>query len=427
MNRISLKRVICLSATLVVLSANAAEPEVWSQFRGPTAMGATAQTGLPLQWSADENVLWKTDLPGNGTSSPIVFGDQIYVTAYTGYLVPGQDRGSLDNLRRHLLALDRNTGKLKWDRPVAAKLPEEENIRDHGFAANTPVADASGVYVFFGKTGVIAFDHDGNERWRADVGSGTHGWGSGSSLLLHNGLLIVNASVESESLIALDPQEGTRKWEVDEIREAWNTPVVIQAASGREELILSRHGEVMAFAPMTGESLWTCKTDITWYMVPTAVAAEGVVYVLGGRSGVASLAVRAGGSGDVTGSHRLWTSTSGTNVPSPIVHEGHLYWVSHDGGIAYCADVNSGEVVYEQRLGRFGQSYASPLFAEGRIYYFDRSGKCVVVAAKPEFELLATNLLNDGSRFDASPIVDQGRLLVRSGRALYCLAKTDGS
>ena len=401
------------------------DDEVWSRFRGPTGMGVSTAKGLPLQWSPDENVRWKIDLPGSGTSSPIVFGDQIYVTTYTGYLVPGEERGTLEELKRHLVALDRESGQIKWDRAIAAELPEEENIRDHGYAANTPVADASGVYVFFGKTGVIAFDHDGNQRWKADVGSKTHGWGSGASLLLHNGLLIVNASVESESLIALDPSNGSERWKVDQIREAWNTPIVVTSESGREELIVSRHGDVLAFDPITGDSLWNCKTDITWYMVPTAVAADGIVYVLGGRSGTAGLAVRAGGSGDVTDANRLWTSKSGTNVPSPIYLDGHLYWVSHDGGIAYCAKAESGELVYEERLSRFGQSYASPILADGRIYYFDRGGKTVVVPAKPEFEILATSSLKDGSRFDASPTVDGNRILVRSGKSLYCLAKSE--
>ena len=159
--------------------------------------------------------------------------------------------------------------------------------------------------MFFGKSGVLAFDHDGNQLWQADVGSNTHGWGSGASLLLYKNLVIVNASIESESLVALDKRTGEQRWRAPEIREAWNTPILVTAESGREELVLARHGDVLAFDPESGSPLWSCETDIRWYMVPTAVAADGVVYVFGGRSGTASLAIRAGGSGDVTSTHRL--------------------------------------------------------------------------------------------------------------------------
>jgi outer membrane protein assembly factor BamB len=159
-------------------------------------------------------------------------------------------------------------------------------------------------------------------------------------------------------------------------------------------------------------------------MVPTVVAADGIVYYLGGRSGVTAGAVRAGGSGDVTETHRLWTSKTGSNVTSPIYFDGHLYWMSEKMGVAYCAIAATGQLVYEQRLNRFGGAYASPVLAEGRLYYFDRWGSAIVLAAKPEFELLAKNTIEgDRTRFDGSPAVDGSRLLVRSGKFLYCLGQ----
>jgi outer membrane protein assembly factor BamB len=384
-------------------------------------MGVSHATGLPLQWDDNKNVAWKTPLPGSGASSPITFGDHIYLTCYTGYFVPDESRGSLDQLQRHLIALRRDNGEIVWDRAIPAKLPEEESIRDHGFAANTPAADSERVYAFFGKTGVFAFDHQGQQLWQADVGSKTSGWGTAASPLLYKDLVIINASVESESMVALDRATGEEKWRAPKIRESWNTPVIVTAESGRKELVVARHGDVLAFDPDTGTPLWSCQTDITWYMVPTGVAGDGVVFYLGGRSGTAALAVRTGGSGDVTATHRLWTSKNGSNVTSPIYLDGHLYWMSHDGGIAYCAKADTGELVYEQRLERFGQVYASPVLVENRLYHFDRNGKSVVLAAKPEFEQLAMNVLEDRSRFDASPAVDGNRLLVRSGKFLYCL------
>ena len=419
------KRVLASACVLITLwpsIAFCAEPS-WSSFRGPNGMGASAAKGLPLTWSESENVAWKTPLPGPGASSPIVFGDRIYLTCYTGFFVPGEEGGQQENLKRHLIAMKRADGSIVWDKAVAAKLPEENQIRDHGFAANTPAADAERLYVFFGKTGVFAYDHSGKQLWQADVGSKTHGWGTSASPVLYKDLVFINASVESESLVALDRRTGKEKWRANGIREAWNTPVIVTAKSGRKELVVATQGKVMAFNPDSGEPLWTCKTDIGWYMVPSVVEADGVVYCLGGRSGVAALAVRAGGDGDVTETHRLWKSMKGSNVSSPVYLDGHVYWMHEQRGVAFCAKADSGEVVYEQRLDRAGQVYSSALLADGRIYYLTRDGKTFVLAAKPGFEQLAVNDLRDGSLFNGTPAVDGNRLLIRSDKFLYCLAK----
>lgn len=401
----------------------AASKTDWPAFRGPTFMGTTDSKGLPLTWSDSENIAWKTKLPGPGASSPIVFGDSIYLTCYTGFFVPGESGGSQEDLKRHLVKMKRSNGEIVWDQQVSAKLPEENSIRDHGFAANTPAADAERIYVFFGKSGVFAFDHSGKQLWQADVGSKTHGWGTASSPVLYQDMVFINASVESESLVALDRKTGKEKWSVGGIREAWNTPVVVTAESGRKELVIATQGKVLAFNPDTGKPLWSCNTDIGWYMVPSVVAAKGVVYCLGGRSGVAALAVRAGGNGDVTESHRLWTSMKGSNVSSPVYLDGHLYWMHEQRGIAYCAKADTGEVVYEERVEQAEQVYSSALLGDGRLYYLCRNGRTFVVAAKPEYELLATNNLRDRSLFNGSPAVDGSRLLIRSDNFLYSIGK----
>ncbi len=395
----------------------------WPRFRGPSGMGTSRATGLPVTWGQQENVIWKTALPGPGASSPIVGGDHIYVTCYTGYFVPGQPEGNLEELERHLIALRRGNGEIIWDQPVPAKLPEETRIRDHGYAANTPAVDADRVYVFFGKSGVFAYDHDGHQLWQADVGSKTSGWGTAASPVLYKNLVLINASVESESLVALDRQNGQQKWRAEGIREAWNTPLIVTTDSGKDELVVATHGKVLAFDPDSGAPLWSCETDIGWYMVPSAVTAEGIVYFLGGRSGVTSLAVRAGGRGDVTATHRLWTSTKGSNVSSPVYLNGHLHWMHEKLGIAYCAKADTGEVVYQQRLDRAGQVYASPLLAEGRLYYLTRRGTTFVLSATLQFKQLATNELGDGGLFNGSPAVSGNRILLRSDKYLYCLGQ----
>jgi outer membrane protein assembly factor BamB len=408
-----------LAAAPVTREAHAND---WPGFRGPTGMGVTSAVGLPVQWSESENIAWKTPLPGPGASSPIVFGGRIYLTCYTGFFIPGETGGSQENLKRHLIAIDKNNGRILWDKAIAAKLPEEEKIRDHGFAANTPAADSERVYVFFGKSGVFAFDHAGNQVWQADVGERTNGWGTSASPVLYDNLVLINASVESQSLIALDRSTGAEKWRVNGIKESWNTPVIVTAESGRKEAVVARQGAVLAYDPLTGAELWSCKTDIGWYMAPSVVAADGIVYCLGGRSGVAALAVRAGGSGDVTSTHRLWTTTKGSNVPSPVSLDQHLYW-SHESGVANCAKISDGELVYQKRLDRSDTIYASALLGDGKLYYLARNGRMFVLAAKPEFEQLGKNDLNDGGIFNASPAVDGSRLLIRSDRFLYCIGK----
>ena len=392
-------------------------------FRGPGGQGVSTAKALPVEWSESENIAWKIPMPGPGASSPIVFKDHIYISCYSGFFVPGESAGSQKELKRHLLCLDRKSGKTLWEKSVAAKLPEEDSIRDHGFAASTPAADEDHVFCFFGKTGVIAFSHDGKQLWDADVGSKTHGWGSSASPVLYRNLVLINASVESNSLVALDRVTGKELWRAEGIREAWNTPVVVTNLDGKPELVIAMQGSIQAFKPTSGEQLWTCATDIGWYMVPSVVAHNGIVYCLGGRSGTAALAVKTGGSGDVTKSHRLWTSVKGSNVTSPVFHDGHLYWMNDNQGIAYCAKADSGEIVYEKRMDRSGQVYASALLADGRVYYVTREGRTFVVAASPEFKVLATNDLNDRSVFNGSFAVDGTRLLLRSDKFLYAIGK----
>ncbi|MCS6861373.1 MAG: PQQ-like beta-propeller repeat protein [Abditibacteriales bacterium] len=395
----------------------------WPQFRGPGGLGVSPERGLPLTWSSTQNIVWKTALPGAGASSPIVIGQRIYLTCYTGYGIPGQPRGDLTQLKRHLLCLNRSDGKVLWHWTAPTQLPEEPSVREHGYAANTPAADSERVYVFFGKSGVFALDHSGRPLWQADVGSRTSGWGSAASPILVGNMVIINASVESESLVALDKRTGREIWRAGGIQEAWNTPQVVSGEGGKTELVMAVFGKLLGFDLSSGERLWSCATDIRWYMVPSVVTHDGIVYSIGGRTGGA-LAVRAGGRGDVTASHRLWTGRKGSNVSSPILHGGHLYWAHENLGIVYCAEAQTGRIVYEERLTPApGSIYASQVLADGRLYYLSRRGHGYVVAAKPTFEQLAHNDLSDGSTFDGSPAVSGGQLLLRSDRFLYCIGR----
>lgn len=396
----------------------------WPQFRGPDGLATSKSAKLPLKWSATQNIVWKTPLPGPGSSSPIVVGDRVFLTCYTGYGPAARGATSQDDLKLHVLCLNRADGRILWDKPIAPELPEKERIReDHGYATSTPAADSERVYVFFGKTGVFAFSHDGRELWRASVGSRISGWGSAASPVLHRDLVFINASVESESLVALNKQTGKEAWRAGGIKEAWNTPLLVEVAAGKRELVVPIFGKVLAFDPDSGESLWNCDTGIGWYMCPSPVAHEGVVYSIGGRSG-GGLAVRAGGRGNVTASHGLWRLTKGSNVSSPVYHDGHLYFAHDNLGIVYCVDAKTGQVAYEERLNPApGMVYPSPILADGKLYYVSRSGRAFVLAAKPKFELLAQNSLPDGGMFNASPAVADNRLLLRSDKFLYCIGE----
>lgn len=395
----------------------------WPQFRGPMGDGVAKDKGVPLTWGADKNIVWKVELPGAGASSPVVVGEKIFVTCFSGFGVPGRPAGNMNDLVRHVACLDRKTGKLLWSKQVASRLPEQTGIReDHGYASSTPAADRERVYAFFGISGVVAFDHDGKELWKADVGQrlNPNRWGSAAPLALHDDLVLVNASSESDSLVALNKKTGKEVWRTPGIRESWCMPLV-HHVNGKTEIVIAILGDLIGIDPANGQKLWTCKTNIRWYMVPGLVAHDGVVYALGGRDGTVAVAVKGGGSGDVTKTHRLWTSTKGSNVTSPILHEGHLYWMNDQLGIAYCAEAKTGRVLYEERIGAAQQVYASPVLAEGRIYYPGRNGTTFVVAAQPQFKLLASNSLGKRMIVNASPAVTDGQLLFRVNQTLYCI------
>jgi hypothetical protein len=407
-------------AAIPPLQAQPGPAEDWAQFRGPAGQGVSRGRGLPITWGAEQNLAWKTPLPGPGGSSPIVFGGRIYLTCYSGYAVPGSPAGDLNALQRHVLCLQRTDGKILWRKDIPATQPEQPKVRDHGYASSTPVADADRLYAFLGRSGVFAFSHEGRQLWQANVGSGIHGWGSAASPLLYRDLVIVNAAVESETLVALNRQTGKEVWRADGMKESWNTPILVPVAGGRHELVVAMAGKVLGFDPATGEPLWSCATGIGWYMVPSLVNDRDLVFCIGGRTG-GSLAVRAGGRGDVTQSHRLWTLNKGSNVSSPVFHDGHLYFLHENLGVACCVEATTGRLVYEERLANAGQFYASPILAEDRLYAFTRNGRGFVLAAQPRFEQLARNDLGDRSSFDASPAVDGSRLLLRSDAFLYCL------
>jgi outer membrane protein assembly factor BamB len=421
----------------------------WRQFRGPGGLGASAEKGLPVKWSSTENIVWRTKLPGPGASSPVTVGNLVFVTCYSGYGLDPKEPGKQEDLRRHLLCVDRLTGNILWTKDFEPSLPEHKYSGEgsyHGYAGSTPATDGERLYVFFGKSGVFCFDLGGKALWQATVGKGTNGWGSGASPLLYKDLVIVNASVESGAMVAFDKMSGREVWKAAgekvkkqdkkkddkkdkkheedyRIRGAWNTPMVVSVPSKAPELIISVENRVLAFNPDDGSPLWNAD-GVHRYCCPSVVQHDGVVYVIGG--GHTSLAVKAGGRGDVTNSHVVWRLGKGSNVASPVYHEGHLYWAG-DNGMVFCQDAATGKIVYDVRLDPpppEGKVWASPVLADGKLYYVSRLGGAYVVAATPKYELLAHNVLaDDKSRASGSVAVSEGQLLYRTDQYLYCIGK----
>lgn len=412
--------VVIGAATLATTLAATLAAADWTQFRGQGGLGTSDQTGLPTTWSSTENIVWKAEMPGPGASSPITLGDRVFITCYSGYgLEPNE--GDQQDLLRHLLCVNRKNGETVWHKKFQPKLPEHKYRGEgsyHGYAASTPTTDGQRLYVFFGKSGVFCFDLDGKELWQASVGDRTNGWGSGCSPLLYKNLLIINASVESGSLVALDKTTGGQVWQAQGIGSSWNTPLLVPGKS-KTELVVSISNHVVSFDPDTGKELWRAE-GVHRYVCPSVVYHDDVVYVIGG--GHTSLAVRTGGSGDVSKSHGVWRLNKGANVSSPIYYQGHLYW-TRDGGTVCCQNPATGEMVYEERFRPgAGRIWSSPVLADGKLYYTSQHNGTFVVAAQPEFELLAHNKFDDDeSRANASPVVGNGQLLLRTDKNLYCI------
>lgn len=402
----------------------------WTRFRGPDGSGVSGDEGLPATWSATENIVWKTPLPGFGSSSPITLGDRIFLTCYSGYGVDPQEAGDQNRLVLHVLCVDLAGGEILWDRQTEPRLPETPydagRVELHGYASATPVTDGQAVYAFFGKSGVLKYALDGELLWRASVGSGLddHRWGSAASPIVHEELLIVNASAESRSIRALSKAGGEEVWRVEGIVDSWSTPLVVPLADGGKELVVIERSQVLGLDPDTGERLWFCRKPRD-YVCPSVIAHQGVVYVINSRHSAMLLAIRTGGRGDITDSHVLWTKRWTTRVSTPLYYEGHLYGMDFLGQ-AHCLKADTGEEVYRRRLAIGGSGdkiYASLVAADGKLYGVTRLDGTVVLALSPQFELLAHNSLNDRSVFNATPAVTGGRLLLRSDKFLYCIGK----
>ena len=420
--------VVCFFA--LSLRASIGTADDWTRFRGANGAGHSESTALPTKWSDAENLTWTVELPGPGSSSPIVSGDRIFVTCYSGYGVePG---GDFSSLVRHLVCVDAKSGHILWDRSVTAPKREDRYqgyISEHGYASNSPTTDGKMVFAFHGKSGVYAYDMDGKELWSHMVGteSSNRQWGSAASLTLFNDKLIVNAAEEGRSIMALDKATGKELWksEAATLELCYGTPSLVAREDGKTDLVIAVPGEVWGLNTETGKLAWFVVSQLTGNVSPSPVVVDNSIFVFGGFRSSGSYRIRAGGKSDVTSTHIDWHSRCSSYVATPVHHDGHLFWID-DQGIAWCLNAKTGEQVYRERVPGLKSGgrpiYSSPIFAGGRLYVVTRRDGTLIIPATTTFSIEAQNIIeSDATDFNATPAVYGDQLLLRSNRRLYCV------
>ena len=412
-----------LFAMLCLLySSTQAIADDWPQFLGPDATARSTDT-VPTEWSETKNMLWKADLPGSGSSSPVIVGDKVFVTCYVN---------SGSNSKRSVLCFNKATGDKLWstDFPITYREDAYRGyIQEHGYASNTPASDGKNLFVFLGKGGVHALDFEGNILWSADVGKGSSNreWGSAASLLLTENNVIVNAAEEDKAIIALDKATGKKAWEQKAamLELTFGTPRLVNLADGKQELVISVPGEIWAMRPETGKLKWFSATPMTGNVSPSVVVDGENVYSFGGYRSSGSISVRVGGDNDVSTTNKNWTGRATSYVATPLLYEDQFYWID-DRGLAHSIDAKTGNEIYKARVsGLTGRPvYASPVLINGEIYAVTRKAGTIVYPPGNKFKPIARNrIAGDNTDFNASPAVSDNRLYLRSNQALYCIGE----
>ena len=367
-----------------------------------------------------------------GTSSPITTGDKIIVTCNAGYGVaigfdPRKDDGQAGDqhsLKRVVACYDRKNGAELWKKEISPQLPESTFVgfmREHSYSTSTPVTDGTHVFVFFGKTGVFAFDLKGEQIWQADVGKMTNPWGTGASPILYKDLLIINAAIESNSLVALDKKTGKEIWRKKGIGRSWSSPIIVKTKEGKDELVIHLPAKLAGYNPATGEELWTCSGNGCGGEAATPVARDGIVYAISSPLNNTAFAVKAGGRGEVNETHILWKYRTRNVQCSPVLFGDHMCWVA---GTMFCLNIADGKVTSKTTIhsGDGRTEYPSAVVAGGKIYAFSRDNGLFVITAGEKVETLSQlRFPEDTSIFTASPAISDERMYLRSNTYLYCV------
>ena len=386
-----------------------------------------------MHWSGGSNLMWKTEIPGEGWSSPIVWNDKVFVTAAT-----------TQGTKCHAIAIDRKSGKIVWDKELFEQVPLRKEGKN-SYATPTPATDGKRVYAVFGDGSVVALTLDGEVVWTNRDVQFYSRHGLGASPIVYGELLIMpydgsnrvgapgnypNNTPEERLgwqipwdrsfVAALDAETGKRVWTGKRglSRIAHATPILVEHG-GKNQIVSIAGDAIQGFEPDTGERLWTVYAQGEG-LVPTPVAGDGVIFTASGFEKTTLRGVRMGGKGDVTQTHIAWEQKKGVPTqPSPLYVKGHLYTIT-DGGIATCYKTDSGEIIWQERIG--GNHSASPVCADGRIYFLSEAGDTAIIEASPKFSgILATNSV--GEKCQASIAVSDGNIFIRSEKNLFCIGK----
>lgn len=412
----------------------------WGQWRGPLATGAAPKADPPVEWSETKNIRWKTKLPGLGHSSPVVWGNLVFVTTaemtgakkpFTG-VTPDGAHNNMNPLFDHqfaVMAIDRQTGAVAWRRTVATRQPHESTHESATWASNSPVTDGEHVLSFFGSNGLYCLDTGGRLLWSRDFGDMQvkHGHGEGASPLLHGETVVVNWDHEGASLIvALAKRTGEELWRQprDEVT-SWATPIVV-THDGQAQVVVSGTRRVRGYDLKTGAVIWEVG-GLPGNIVASPVGADGMVFAAGSYEKQTLLAIRlTGAKGELAGTQQIaWQKNRSTPyVPSPLLYDGWLYYLRHYQGVLSRVNAKTGdEPSGPFRLGSVFNIYSSPVAAAGRIYVTDRNGKTLVISNDPEPKALTLNKLDD--RFSASAALVGDAIFLRGEKFLYCIGEKD--
>lgn len=417
----------------------AARLDNWHHWRGPEANGTAPKADPPLTWDAKTNIAWKASVPGRGSATPIVWGDQVFVVTAlkTERVASADELPKVDpTLERKttppsnyyqfiVLSFDRNTGKLRWQRQAAEKVPHEGHHFSHSYAAGSPTTDGRFLYVSFGSFGVYCYDLAGTLVWERDLGRliTRLGWGEAVTPVIHGNRLLLNWDQEKDaSLICLDAKTGETLWRTprDEVT-SWNTPLVVEH-KGRTQVIVNGTNRVRSYDLETGKEIWRVG-PMTTNSIPSVVAADGIAYCMAGYGDSKIFAVPLDSVGEVSMDRVVWSHGKGAPyVPSPLLLHDRLYFTQTNNAILTILDRKTGKPVLDrERLPGQQSFYASPAAAAGRIYLVDRAGTTLVLKQSDQLEILATNQLGD--KVDASPVLVGRQLFLRGENTLYCITQ----
>ena len=436
-----MKQALVLITFLMAVVAEGQTPtpdahRFWPQWRGPDGTGTASSGSPPVSWSEEENIAWRTEIPGLGSGTPIVWGERLYLLAaipgesVASRRVPDPDpRGSHADVvppthvyRFVLLAVSRADGRILWQKVLREQQPHDAIHKFGTFASASPFTDGERLYAYFGSNGLYATDMEGNLLWEKDLGDlmKRRGFGEGSTPVLHGDKIIILWDHEGQSFItALDKLTGEELWRTnrDEIT-SWTSPFVIEHGDGAQ-VVTSATNRVRSYDLDTGELLWE-SNGVSLNAIPTPVGSDGMVYVTSGfRDFVLHAVDLAAAQGDITDSDAIvWSLDRDTPyVSSPLLYEDTLYFLKSNSGILSSFEAKTGKTHYVERLEGIMNVFASPVAAGGRVYIASREGATAVVQSGPKFSLLGVNELDDG--FDASPAVVDDEIYLRGRRYLY--------